>query len=291
MSPRGFHYAAVGPPEGPMPAPSITSAAMTIEVDGGPHPMLVAGLLAARMACGLDHAAEALLVLDLPTPLDGDAAAAMFEAVRLGRTLQFGVGETAPALFSGEIVAVTQDLRADLPPRLEIVAQDQLAALGRTTVSCAYHDQTPLDALRAVAARHQLALTGEIGDGGRRQAIVQAGESDLAFVRRLALELDVGIVADEAGNLRPVRRRAGSCSARRCWRYASWRTPPCCRKRSPCRAGIQGPSSRSPRCRSCRTLAHRHLGARSIWPIRRWRRRRRSPPGCGRSLRAPPGGR
>ena len=118
-------------------------------------------------------------------------------------------------LFSGEIVAVTQDLRADLPPRLEITAQDRLAALGRATVTCAYHDQTPLEALRAVAARHQLALTGEIGDGGRRQAIVQAGESDLAFVRRLALELDVGIVADEAGGLRLVHRGAAGAPRHR----------------------------------------------------------------------------
>jgi phage protein D len=188
---------------------------MAIEVDGTPQPMLVAGLLAARTACGLDHAAEALLVLAMPTPLDGDAAAAIFEAVRLGRTLRLALDDDPPALFSGEIVAVAQELRAHLPPRLEITAQDRLAALGRATVTRAYHDQTLLEALHAVAARHQLALTGEIGDGGRREAIVQAGESDLAFVRRLALELDVGIVAEEAGGLRLVHRGAAGAPRHR----------------------------------------------------------------------------
>ena len=187
---------------------------MSIEVDGRPQPMLVAGLLAARMACGFDHAAEALIVLDLPTPLDGEAAAAVLEAVRLGRTVRLGLGDASPAFFSGEIVAVTQDLRADRAPRLEIAAQDHLAALGRTTVTRAYHDQTPLEAIRAVAARHQPSLAGDIGDGGRREAIVQAGESDLDFIRRLARELDVGLVADEAGGLRLVRRGAAAAPAR-----------------------------------------------------------------------------
>jgi phage protein D len=198
-----------------MPAPSITIATMTIEVDGRPQPMLAAGLLAARMACGLDHAAEALLFLALPTPLDGEAAASVFEAVRLGRTLRLGLGEAVPALFSGEVVAVTQDLRADRAPRLEITAQDGLAALGGATVTRAYHDQTPLEVIRGVAVRHQLVLDGEIGDGGLREVIVQAGESDLAFVRRLALELDAGVVADEAGGLRLVRRGAAGAPRHR----------------------------------------------------------------------------
>ena len=215
MSPRGFRLSAVGRPDDFMPAPPTTSTPLTINVDGGPQSMLGAALLAARTASGLDHAAEALLFLALPTPLDGDAAAAIFQAVRLGKTLRLALDDVSPALFSGEIVAVTQDLRADLPPRLEITAQDRLAALGRATVTCAYHDQTPLEALRAVAARHQLALAGEVNHGGSRQASVQAGESDLAFVRRLALELDAGVVADGSGGLRLVRRGAAGAPRHR----------------------------------------------------------------------------
>jgi phage protein D len=179
---------------------------VTITVDGRPQPMLAAQLVAASAAGGLAQAATAELVLALPPPLDGDAAASIFATARLGATLRLTVDPDSPALFTGEINALTQDFRADRSPRLEIHAEDRLATLGRTMASGAHHDQTPLAAIRAVVHRHGFRLTGEVVDGDRREVIVQAAESDLAFIRRLAAELDAAVLADDNAALRLVDR-------------------------------------------------------------------------------------
>ena len=188
-----------------MPAQPILSVRPTVEIDGTPQPLLADALISAKLEQGLDHAAEAMLVFTMPTPLGEAPAAAVIETARPGRLLRFGLDTGSPALFAGEIVAVTQDLRGDRPPRLEIVAQDRLADLERTTLTTAYLDRTPLGVIQAVADRHQLQLTGDVSDGPPRETTVQAGESDLALIRRLALELDAAVVADGTG-LRLLRR-------------------------------------------------------------------------------------
>jgi phage protein D len=57
-------------------------------------------------------------------------------------------------------------------------------------------------------------VTGDVVDGPPRETAVQAGESDLAFIRRLALELDAAVIADGNG-LRLLRRSAADAPLHR----------------------------------------------------------------------------
>lgn len=179
---------------------------VTIMIGGRPQPILAAHLVAASATGGLDQAGTARLVLALQPPLDGEAAATIVATARLGATLRLAANGASPALFTGEITALTEDFRADRPPRLEIDAEDRLGILARTIATGAHRDHTPLMAIRAVAQRHGWPLAGDVADGEVRDVIVQAAESDLAFIRRLAAELDAAVLADDDAGLRLVHR-------------------------------------------------------------------------------------
>lgn len=197
-----------------MPLQSLTSVLPTIEIDGMPQPSFTAALVSASIEHGLDQPARATLVLALPPPLDSEAATAIVETARISSDLRLTLPSPALPLFQGTIVQVAHDLAADHPPRLEVTAVDALAALDYANATVVYPALTPVEIVRAVAARNGLQVTSEVDDGPERPQTVQAGETDLAFLQRLALALDAGILAD-GSQLRLVRRTSTAAGEQR----------------------------------------------------------------------------
>lgn len=100
-----------------------------------------------------------------------------------------GGGAAPERLFEGRIVGFARLRDQGSAPRIEVEAADALQALAMTRRSRTFPDGTVVGVVRAVAAGHGLAAEVAF-PSSQPGAIVQADETDLALLRRLAQQTD-----------------------------------------------------------------------------------------------------
>ena len=140
----------------------------------------------------------------------GGSLGYLFDAggpIGFGSRIQVYAGDTSSPreIFDGKVHAIEGQYATGAPPDVVFLAEDGLyaARLARRT---ALHDERSLeDVARDIAGRHGLTLDAA-GLPGERAPWAQVEESDLAFLRRLALRLDCDLQL--VGSTLQLRRRA-----------------------------------------------------------------------------------
>jgi phage protein D len=114
-----------------------------------------------------------------------------------GTEIQVGFfsGDDSVPVFSGRISALEAQFGLGGPPRLTVFAEDGMASLRLARRSRVFEDMSAGDVCARVAQDHGLTLAGDTGFG-QTQDWAQVGETDLAFVRRLARRHDRALRLD-----------------------------------------------------------------------------------------------
>jgi phage protein D len=108
------------------------------------------------------------------------------------RVLDFGMSFRVDAggpLFDGRVTALEAGFAEGSPPTLTVLAEDRLQDLRMTRRTRTFTDMSAGDVVRVIADEHGLAAQVDIA-GFHHAALVQANQSDLAFLRELARAID-----------------------------------------------------------------------------------------------------
>ncbi len=154
---------------------------------------------------GLDSVEESLLAVVVEERVNTPTSARMFfqapdladpgrpsleDQIEFGRPVSITVPLTdvsARKLFRGRIYGLGLSRDSGSAPLLEATAFGALQPLAMTRRSRALHAVTVAEAMRLTASEHGLRSDVSV-DGPPREAIVQANQSDLAFLQELARE-------------------------------------------------------------------------------------------------------
>jgi phage protein D len=101
----------------------------------------------------------------------------------------FSSGSDRATVFAGRVSALEAQFGLHAPPRLTVMAENGLASLRSVRRSRAFAAISAGAVLARVLQDHALTLDGDT-DFGEVQDWVQVGETDLAFIRRLARRHD-----------------------------------------------------------------------------------------------------
>ncbi len=125
-------------------------------------------------------------------------------------TLTYSATESGGApLFQGRVYGVGLESGPGTPPRVEIHAYDALQRLAMTRRSRSFHEISTSDAMRATAHDHGLGADVEL-TGPTQEVLVQANQTDLAFLQALAAEADAEFwMEGETFHARPRGYRSG----------------------------------------------------------------------------------
>ena len=109
-------------------------------------------------------------------------------------SLMAGSGSTVPG-FTGRIFALGRRINHGEPPRLTVDAYDRLQDLAMSRRARHIEAMTVADVVAQTAADYGLAAEIDL-DGAGHAVLVQANESDLAFLTRLLNDLDAELWID-----------------------------------------------------------------------------------------------
>lgn len=216
----------------------------TIEIAGSRFPLLARNLQSMRMHEGMGGLSTLELRftdwIDAPDGSRGFAAMGADNPLKLGAEVTVGAGDwDAPQeIFAGIITALECEAGRGSPPTITLLAEDLLFAMRQTRSNRLWQASTPRSIAQQLASDH--GLTPELRDGldDPVRDRMQAGESDLAFLRKVLGEVDadlqlvgdrlqIGPVADQARTelelivpddimefraIADIATQAGSCS-------------------------------------------------------------------------------
>lgn len=128
-----------------------------------------------------------------------------------GRALSVEVGDcNAPmAIFSGRITAIEGRYPLQSPPEILILAEDRLQDLRMVRRSRSFDNKSVGDIISSIAAEHELNAEVDV-TGPRYPVLTQVNQSDLAFIRQCARDVDaeIWIENDTLHAQHRARRRA-----------------------------------------------------------------------------------
>jgi len=173
---------------------AITPARPTLEVDGQRRAALESGLLrlaVAETAEGLAHCEAEFGNWGVNSR--GSLGFLWFDrsVVDFGKTLTFKLGDAV--LFEGAVTAIEGCFPPLAPPTLVLRAEDKLQTLRMTRRTRCFDSITDADLVQRIASDHGLRAEVDLS-GPTWPLVVQANESDLAFLRRRALVADADLL-------------------------------------------------------------------------------------------------
>jgi phage protein D len=173
---------------------AIASARPSFELEGRDNTTLAAGLL--RLA--VSETAEGLASCEAEfgnwgVNAQGQLGFLWFDrsVLDFGKTLQIKLG--TDAVFAGRIVALEARYPALAPPTLVLRADDRLQDLRMTRRTRSFDGVTDADLAQRIASDHGLSTDVDLS-GPTWPVVVQANESDLAFLRRRAMVADADLM-------------------------------------------------------------------------------------------------
>lgn len=185
---------------------AIVSARPAIEVDGQARPRLDAGLLRLAVRDGVDGLATCEAEFGNWGIGEQDQLGYLWfqrDVIEFGKTLCIKLGDQV--LFDGRISAIEATFPPASAPTLVVRADDRLQDLRMTRRTRAFEGLSDADIVRQVANDHGLQTDVNL-DGPTWPLLVQANESDLAFLRRRMGVADADLSVRD-GKIR-VRSRA-----------------------------------------------------------------------------------
>ena len=173
---------------------AIASARPALELDGQPQAALTSGLL--RLAAS--ETAEGLASCEAEfgnwgVGPDGQLGFLWFDrsVLDFGKRLALKLGPDT--LFEGQIVAIEGRFPPLAPPTVVVRVDDALQALRMTRRTRAFESTSDADLVQRIAGEHGLQADVNL-PGPTWPLVVQANESDLAFLRRRALVADADLM-------------------------------------------------------------------------------------------------
>jgi phage protein D len=173
---------------------AISSARPALDVDGQARPKLDAGLLRLAVSETVDGLASCELEFGNWGVNDqGQVGFLWFDrsVLDFGKRLVIRFGSTT--VFDGLIGAIEGRFPALAPPTLVVRADDKLQALRMTRRTRSFDSVSDADLFRRIAGEHGLQDDVNLS-GPTWSLVVQANESDLAFLRRRALVVDADLM-------------------------------------------------------------------------------------------------
>lgn len=185
---------------------AIVSARPAFEVDGQPRAPLDAGLLRLRVRDGVDGLATCEAEFGNWGLNPQDRLGFLWfgrDVLDFGKRLLIKLGDHT--LFDGVIMALEGRFPPSSPPTLVVRADDRLQALRMNRRTRHFEGCSDADVVRQIANDHGLQADVDVS-GPTWPLLVQANESDLAFLRRRMLVADADLVLD--GDRLQVRSRS-----------------------------------------------------------------------------------
>lgn len=140
----------------------------------------------------------------------GDVGFLYFERdiLEFGRelTVEMGAGGAAGQVFSGRIMALEGRFPQSRPPELTVLAEDRFQDLRMTRRSRTFLDASFEDIASAIASDHGLGSEIDV-DSPTFPALAQLNQSDLAFLRQVAREIDAEVWVQDTTLFAQARSR------------------------------------------------------------------------------------
>ncbi|MCC6617078.1 MAG: phage late control D family protein [Anaerolineae bacterium] len=177
-----------------MPPNAVFAARPQMRLNGQHAPALDQRLVELAIAHALNQPAQCRAVFSAGTVLAGGDLGAF------GDVLQVDVGDLSVRLFTGAVDALGADFSDDGPPTSVVVAHDRLRSLDMSQRTRVFSEATDPDAISAVAGEAGLTAQFEIeGIEITHDAIVQANQTDLEFIRERARRLGADVWCEDGG--------------------------------------------------------------------------------------------
>jgi len=124
-----------------------------------------------------------------------------------GKTLNIdmGDGDAAAEIFNGRITAIEGRFPQQKPAEILILAEDRLQDLRMLRRSRSFDNVTVSDVIETIANEHELSTDLDI-NGPTYTVLTQVNQSDLAFIRECARDIDAEIWID--GNILHAQSRS-----------------------------------------------------------------------------------
>ena len=176
--------------------PLLYGARPRLRLDGAAAPGLDAGLLGLTV----EETAEGLAHCEATFGAWGSGAGSVGLLYQDRRTLEFGrpfavaigAGQGADLVFEGRITALEGRFPSDRPAEMLVLAEDRLQDLRMTRRTRVFEDASVEDVARAIASDHGLTADVDL-DGPTWPALAQLNQSDLAFLRERAADVDAEV--------------------------------------------------------------------------------------------------
>jgi phage protein D len=172
---------------------AIVSARPAIEVDGQARPRLDAGLLRLAVRDGVDGLASCEAEFGNWGVGEQEQLGHLWfgrDVLEFGKTLRIKLGDQV--LFDGCIMAIEATFPPTSAPTLVVRADDRLQDLRMTRRTRHFEGVSDADVVRQIANDHGLQADVNL-NGPTWPLLVQANESDLAFLRRRMLAADADL--------------------------------------------------------------------------------------------------
>jgi phage protein D len=191
---------------------AIVSARPGFEVGGQDRPALASGLLHLAVGDTIEGLSTCEAEFGNWGLTGNDRLGHLWfdrQVLDFGKAFKVKLG--GDTLFDGRIVAIEARFPAMAPPTLAVRADDRLQDLRMTRRTRSFESVTDADLMQRIASDHGLQTEIDL-QGPTWPLIVQANESDLAFLRRRALAADADLVIAD-GKLKAAARAARRQSA------------------------------------------------------------------------------
>ena len=193
--------------------PISYSARPTVRIEDTEYPLLSAQISSMRMREGIGGMSSLDISfqdwIDAPDGSRGYGAAGADNPLKLGNLITIHAGQTTgpQEIFSGVITAIESEIEPGKTPLFTVLAEDLLFGLRKTRKSKLFEDKSPRQVAEEITSDHR--LTPQIREGLEDPVCnwMQAGESDLAFLRRVlgSCDADLQLVGSDL-QIGPVAR-------------------------------------------------------------------------------------
>jgi len=174
----------------------LYSARPGLRLDGAEQPELEAGLMALVVEEDSDGMARCEATFGNWGTIRGTMGFPYFDRTLLefGKRIEISIGSDAAAarVFEGRITALEGRFPKSRPPEILVLAEDRLQDLRQTRRSRVFEAASIEEVIRAIASDHGLTPQIDI-DGPVFPALAQVNQSDLAFLREKAADVDAEI--------------------------------------------------------------------------------------------------
>jgi phage protein D len=110
-------------------------------------------------------------------------------------SVEFGPSSANGPVFAGRITGIEAHYLANRPPEIQLLAEDRLQDLRMERHTRSFENITDADVIRQLASQHGLTAQVDV-DGPTYRTLVQANQSDLAFLRERAAAIDAELWID-----------------------------------------------------------------------------------------------